>query len=307
LFDQQTTGYRLINGESDGWPGFVLDRYDSTLVLKLYSVASLARLEEVAGVIESVLRPERLVLRLSRNIQSIAGNRFNMQDGQVLRGSALQESVVFLESGLQFEADVLRGQKTGFFLDQRENRRRVETLARGRRVLNTFSHTGGFSLYAARGGAASVTDLDLSKRALAGAKRNYTLNRSLPDVARCRHESICADAFEWLDQPAVEKFDMIILDPPSLAKRESERAGAIRAYGRLATSGVRLLGKAGVLVAASCSAHVKSEEFFDAVRGAVIGSRRPFKEIARTAHAADHPAAFAEGHYLKCLYLQFEP
>src|SRR5204863_326174 len=127
--------------------------------------------------------------------------------------------IVFLESGLRFEADVVRGQKTGFFLDQRENRRRVESLARGRTVLNAFSFSGGFSLYAARGGAKSATDLDLSAHALAAAERNFTLNQREPEVARCRHELLQADAFDWLARNAGRKFDLIVLDPPSLAKR----------------------------------------------------------------------------------------
>jgi len=153
LFDERTTGYRCVNGESDGWPGLVLDRYDSTLVLKLYTAAWLPRLEEVTELINTQLPNERMVLRLSRNIQDAALGRFARNDGQMLRGPSPDGPVIFLESGLRFEADVLRGQKTGFFLDQRENRREVETLARGRRVLNAFSFSGGFSVYAARGGA----------------------------------------------------------------------------------------------------------------------------------------------------------
>ena len=129
----------------------------------------------------------------------------------------------------------MRGQKTGFFLDQRENRRHVESLARGRTVLNAFSFSGGFSLYAARGGARSVTDLDVSAHALASAKRNFALNESKPAIARCPHETVQADTFEWLAANPGRQFDLVILDPPSLAKREVERPSAIHAYGRLAT------------------------------------------------------------------------
>src|ERR1019366_6189332 len=126
--------------------------------------------------------------------------------------------ILFQENGIRFEADVVRGQKTGFFLDQRENRREVETLAHGLRVLNAFSFSGGFSVYAARGGAASVTDLDISAHALESAKRNFALNKNFPGVAACRHETVQADAFEWIEKTA-EKFDLIVLDPPSLAQR----------------------------------------------------------------------------------------
>ena len=242
MFDEQTTGFRWINGESDGWPGLVLDRYDRTLVLKLYTAAWLPRLEEIAGLITARLRPERIVLRLSRNIQEYAKRQFGKADGVILSGPPLEGPVTFLETGLRFEADVLHGQKTGFFLDQRENRRQVEALARGRAVLNAFSFSGGFSLYAARGGARSVTDLDLSAHALAGAKRNFALNATNASVASCRHELVQADAFEWLKQQPGRRFDLVILDPPSLAKREIERPGAIRAYGGLASSGIEHLG-----------------------------------------------------------------
>jgi 23S rRNA (cytosine1962-C5)-methyltransferase len=205
---------------------------------------------------------------------------------------------------LCFEADVLRGQKTGFFLDQRENRRQVEALARRRDVLNAFSFSGGFSLYAARGGARSVTDLDLSAHALAGAKRNVALNAANASVALCRHELVQADAFEWLKQPPGRTFDLVILDPPSLAKREVERSGAIHAYWRLALSGIEHLRPGGILVACSCSAHVTAEEFFEAVRRSAVGTGRSFEELRTTRHAPDHPATFTEAEYLKAIYLR---
>jgi 23S rRNA (cytosine1962-C5)-methyltransferase len=306
LFDAQTTGYRWINGESDGWPGLVLDRYGTALVLKLYTAAWLPRLDEIAALITETLQPERMVLRLSANIQGTARKIFGKEDGLFLFGDARDACATFRESGLRFEADIQRGQKTGFFLDQRENRRMVESLARGREVLNAFSFTGGFSLYAARGGARSVTDLDLSEHALAGAKRNFALNQNVPTIAACRHETIRADAFEWLKRSPRRQFDLVILDPPSLARRESERAGAITAYGRLAQLGIKRLRRGGVLVAGSCSAHVSSDEFFDAVRRAARGSGKKFSELQTTRHAADHPATFAEAEYLKCIYLKVD-
>jgi 23S rRNA (cytosine1962-C5)-methyltransferase len=304
LFDEQTTGFRWINGESDGWPGLVLDRYDRTLVLKLYTAAWLPRLEEITGLITGRLRPERIVLRLGRKIQEPAKHQFGKADGEILTGPPLGGPATFLETGLRFEADVLRGQKTGFFLDQRENRRQVESLARGRGVLNCFSFSGGFSLYAARGGARSVTDLDLSAHALAGAKRNFALNAANASVASCRHELVQADAFVWLNQTPERRFDLVILDPPSLAKRESERSGAIRAYGRLASSGIEHLTSGGILVACSCSAHVTAEEFFEAVRRSAVNAGRRFEELRTTRHAPDHPATFKEAEYLKAIYLR---
>ena len=307
LFDAQTPGHRCISGESDGWPGLVLDRYDTTFVLKLYSAAWLPRVGEVVGWLREALQPERLVLRLSRNIQSLAEKEFNLREGQMLIGDAPQGPVVFLETGIRFEAEVIRGQKTGFFLDQRENRRRVETLAAGRDVLNAFSFSGGFSLYAARGGARSTTDLDISSHALDSARRNFALNAADPHIAACRHECAQADTFDWLAASTRADFDLIVLDPPSLAKRETERAGAIQAYRRLTLLGLPRLRPGGILVAASCSAHVSAPEFHDAVLDALRSSRRKFVELVRTAHAPDHPATFPEAQYLKCVFARLEP
>jgi 23S rRNA (cytosine1962-C5)-methyltransferase len=308
LFDAQTTGYRLIHGESDGWPGLVLDRYDTTLVLKLYTAAWLPRLADTLALLQEKVSCERIVLRLSRNIQTIAEKQYQQCDGKVIFSEpAVPEAgapVVFLENGLRFEADVVRGQKTGFFLDQRENRREVETLAQGRRVLNAFSFSGGFSVYAARGGAAAVTDLDISAHALAAAQRNFALNKDCPGVAACHHETAQGDAFEWL-AASTAKFDLAVLDPPSLAKRATEREGALRAYERLATLGIARLAPGGILVAGSCSAHVPAEEFFEVIRRAAAKLERKFVELKTLRHPPDHTATFKEGEYLKVIYLRF--
>jgi 23S rRNA (cytosine1962-C5)-methyltransferase len=228
----------------------------------------------------------------------------SIHDGEIVFGLRLNDPVIFRETGLRFEADVLRGQKTGFFLDQRENRRHVESLARGRSVLNAFSFSGGFSLYAARGGATSVTDLDISAHALAGAKRNFALNCASESVRRCKHELVQADAFEWLSANKRREFDLIILDPPSFAKRESGRRRALRAYQRLVAPGIKHLARGGVLVACSCSGHVTAEEFFDAVRASAKKSGRRFEELRTARHAPDHPATFKEADYLKAIYLK---
>jgi 23S rRNA (cytosine1962-C5)-methyltransferase len=304
LFDAQTTGYRLIHGESDGWPGLVLDRYDTTLALKIYTAAWLPRLEETVSLIKEKIPCERIILRLSRNIQAIAEKQFQLRDGQVLSGSIPSTPVIFSENGIHFEADVLRGQKTGFFLDQRENRAEVEKLSHGKKVLNAFSFSGGFSVYAARGGATFVTDLDISAHALESAKRNFALNQDFPGVTNCRHETVQADCFDWLGKTS-EKFDLIILDPPSLAKRAAEREGAIHAYEHLNSIGIQKLSLDGILVAGSCSAHVSAAEFFDAVRRAAAKSGRKFSELKVSRHPSDHPANFKEAEYLKVIYLKF--
>jgi 23S rRNA (cytosine1962-C5)-methyltransferase len=304
LFDAQTTGFRWINGESDSWPGMVLDRYADTLVLKLYTSAWLPHLVELQTILKEQLEPQRIVLRLSRNIQEAVARGFGKKDGEVLFGETLDGPVVFRETGLQFEADVLQGQKTGFFLDQRENRRRIEKLSKGRNVLNAFSFSGGFSLYAARGGATGVTDLDISKHALESGQRNFELNKFIRAVADCTRDSIQADAFEWLGQNHRRKFGLMILDPPSLARREAERAGALRAYSRLTTLGLAHLLPGGILLACSCSAHVRADEFFEAVRNAASKSQRKFQELETATHPPDHPATFQEAEYLKAIFIQ---
>src|SRR4051812_20831803 len=285
LFDQQTTGYRCIHGENDGFPGLVLDRYGETLVLKIYTPAWRDRIHEIVPLLTS----PKIVLRTSRNL--------NMRDGELLCGD-VDGPIQFLENGLRFEADVLRGQKTGFFLDQRQNRKIVATLARDRDVLNAFSFSGGFSVYAARGGATSVTDLDISAHALASARRNFALN----NLEEARHETIQADTFQFLAAKPTRRFGVIILAPPSLAKRDSEKPGALRAYRKLVESTLPWLSSNGILVAASCSAHVTPEEFFATVINATRGSN--LKEFRRTENPPDHPATFPEARYLKCIYLQ---
>jgi 23S rRNA (cytosine1962-C5)-methyltransferase len=282
----------------------VLDRYDTALVLKIYTAAWLPRLAEILELFKGKIPCDGIVLRLSRNIQTLAEKQFQRCDGQVLFGSTPEGPIIFSENGVRFEADVLRGQKTGFFLDQRDNRAEVEKLARGKKVLNAFSFSGGFSVYAARGGAQSVTDLDISAHALESAKRNFALNQNFPGVSACCHEVVQADTFAWLPACA-EKFDLIVLDPPSLAKRAAEREGAIRAYEKLNSLGIEKLARGGILVAGSCSAHVSAVEFFDAVRRAAAGSGRKFSELKMLQHPPDHPAGFKEAEYLKVIYLKF--
>ena len=292
-----TDGARLINGESEGFPGLVADIYAGTLVVKIYAASWLARWEEIEDVFREVFRPQHLILRLSRNITQYAAS---MGFTEGFRSEPGEETVVFSENGIRFEAAVLKGQKTGFFLDQRDNRSRVEQLAAGRDVLNVFSFTGGFSLYAARGGARSVTDLDISRHALDSAARNYSLNPSLAGVKRF---AVQADAFRWLEESG-ENYDLIITDPPSLAKRESEREGAARAYARLNLAALRRLRTGGLLIAASCSAHVSTEEFYGAVEVALQENGLPFCELWRYGHATDHPAAFREAEYLKAVCVE---
>lgn len=294
LMAEETDGMRLIHGESEGFPGLVVDGYSDVLVVKVYAGGWLTKWREVEEVFREVFSPRYLVMRTSRNLAAMA-EELGMKEGYV--GEAGPEVVVFRESGLWFEADVVKGQKTGFFLDQRENRKLVGEMAMGRDVLNVFSFTGGFSVYAARGGARSVTDVDISGYALRGAERNFRLNAEGGGV---EYEGIQEDAFRWMDgNPG--RYDLIVVDPPSLAKKEGEREGALRAYERLNRNAVGMLRAGGVLVAASCSAHVGREEFYELVGEVMRGSGREWEELWRSGHALDHPAGFKEAEYLKAM------
>ncbi len=302
--DPQTTGYRLVHGENDGLPGLVIDRYEETCVLKLDTPAWVPHLNDVLAALQTAVSPSRVVLRLSRSVQALEDGLYGLKDGVVLWGEPLREPIYFLENGLRFEVEPRQGQKTGFFLDQRENRARVETLAQGKRTLNVFAYTGGFSLYAARGGAPEVVSLDISQPALAAAARNFKLNQQFPGVAAAAHELLLGDAFRALAQLQANrrKFALVIIDPPSFARQQQEVPQALAAYRRLTRLGLGVLRPGGVLVIASCSSRVTAEQFFNVVRETAQAEKRPLQEIARTFHPLDHPVRFPQGAYLKCLF-----
>lgn len=293
---QGTTGYRLLHGENDGLPGLIVDRYADTLVIKLYTAAWLPHLRHILSALDVLLPGSRWVLRLSRSVPE----QYGLHDGLILRGDALDGPIRFTENGLSFFADVLHGHKTGFFFDQRENRARVGQLAQNRRVLDVFAYTGGFSAYAAHGGAASVLSTDLSEPALAAAAHNVALNRQ----ADVQHETLAGDAFDVLEglRKQQRRFDLLVIDPPSFAKQASEVPRALAAYERLLEAALPLLVADGVLAMASCSSRVSADDFFAALHRAAQRNGRPLHETERTGHALDHPIGFAEGAYLKCLY-----
>ena len=224
-----TTGYRLVHGENDELPGLVIDRYDATLVIKLYSLAWVPWLPELRAALAEVCPSACIVLRLSRELLQRPEFLYGLESGDVLAGPVPAGPVPFNENGLRFEADVLRGQKTGFFFDQRDNRARVGKLAAGRRTLNVFAYTGGFSLYAARGGAPEVLSLDASAPALAAAERNFALNRDLPAVAAARHTVLAADAFAALAESARARGALRPGDRRSAGARQARRRGGRRA------------------------------------------------------------------------------
>lgn len=301
---RRTTGYRLVHGENDGLPGFVVDRYAETLVIKLYTEAWVPHLRDVLAALTEIAPVERLVLRLGRVMQDHPQHLHGLEDGGILSGPPLDDPVLFWENGLRFEADPIRGHKTGFYLDQRENRARVEPLAGGKDVLNVFAYTGAFSVYAARGGARTVVDVDASAPALAAAERNLAHNRHVPAVASAQHETVVGDAFETLARmgESGRRFDLVIVDPPAFARARAQVDRALSAYRSLTELSLRVLSPGGTLVQASCLSRVDAEAFFAAVHGAARRAGRPLRELERTGHPLDHPVTFDEGAYLKCLF-----
>jgi len=308
LFESDTTGFRLVHGENDGLPGLVIDCYGESLVAKLDTAAWVPHLATIVPLLLELFPAERVVLRLSRQVQRKTDALYGLRDGQIIVGSPLKEPVVFQENGLMFEADLVKGQKTGFFLDQRDNRARVAAIVNEnlnlKQVLNVFAYTGGFSIYAASGGAKSVLDIDISKPALFAANRNFKLNDHIKTVNQAEHETINGDAFQILVrlEKARRQFDLVVIDPPSFARRQTEVTQAVNAYGRLVYQGLAVLRPGGVLVMASCSSRVNAEVFFKEVYKSAGRARRVLKEIARTGHPLDHPVTFPEGAYLKCLF-----
>jgi 23S rRNA (cytosine1962-C5)-methyltransferase len=304
LLATNTDGYRVVHGENDQLPGLVIDRYADTLVVKLYSAAWVPRLRQVLPPAVEALRPARVLLRLSRAVARERERLSGLEDGALLGGAPPSDAVVFRENGLRFECDPVRGQKTGFFLDQRDNRARVGERSRGRDVLNVFSYSGGFSLYAARGGATRVTSLDVSRPALDAAERNFALNEDVDAVRACVHDTICADAFDALESLADDgrQWDVVVVDPPSFAQRKDDVERALRSYRRLARLGLAVTRPGGLLVLASCSSRVTAEAFRENAEAAARDERRSFVVEEETGHALDHPIEFAEGAYLKCLF-----
>ncbi len=297
-----TTGYRVIHGENDGMSGLILDRYAGTFVLKLYTAAWLPHLATLVPILRRELQPERLILRLSRDV---AGKRlFGLHEGVALIGEAPAGPVLFNEHGLRFEADVIHGQKTGHFLDQRDNRKKVRPLAKGASVLDLFACTGGFSVSAAAGGAKSVHSVDLSSAALDAAKRNMTHNEFIKAIHDCHHTTQTGDVFDVLKTFGEQRrlFDIVVVDPPSFARRQSDHDRAIHAYRRLTRLALELVENGGILVQSSCSSRVTNDEFFEGIHSAAASTPYRISEMLRTTHPADHPVSFPEGAYLKTLF-----
>jgi len=295
-----TTGYRLVHGENDGLPGVIADRYGGFAVLKLYS----AGLTPHRAHIVEALRQE------AKGLAGVFGRDEIPRDeesdeaapqGRVLWGAEPPERIEIDEHGMKLLVDVRRGQKTGMFLDQRENRRLVRDLSAGRGdALNLFGYTGGFSVAAALGGARHVVTIDVDRDAIVLARENFRVNGLDP----ADHAFASEDAFEILKRYKAQgrQFDLVVCDPPAFAKSQKAVAAAVAGYASLNRAALHVLAPGGLLVTASCSARVSPEMFQDAVKEAAYKTHIDLQLVEDRRQPPDHPVApqFREGRYLKC-------
>jgi 23S rRNA (cytosine1962-C5)-methyltransferase len=290
---------RVVFGESDGLPGLVVDRYGDLLVVQVLT-AGMERLRgALVDALRRVLGPRAIYERSDASARKLEG--LELRAGFAWGGG--ETGVWFREGDLDFFADVAAGQKTGFFLDQRENRQAVGTLARDREVLDCFCYSGGFSVSAAGGRAASVVGVDISPEALSWAERAAARNGL---AARCAF--LAANAFDQLrafDRQG-RRFGMVVLDPPAFTKGRAALAGALRGYKEINLRAMRLLAPGGILATCSCSYHVEAPTFLEMLRSAAADARREFRLLDFRTQAADHPILLAakETQYLKCAILE---
>lgn len=295
-YDQSDGGARLIFSEGDQLSGLIVDRYGDCLSIMVTGLAMAVRLDSIVELLSERLRPKAVFLRSERGIAQIEG--IQLSDG-LIRGQQPDGPIFISENGLRFGVDLGVGQKTGFYLDQRENRRAAAAYMRGRRVLDMFCYSGGFSLAAvALGQAKEVLGVDGSERAVALARANAQLN----GLAGVHFEQ--ADCFEKLDELLAggERFGAVVLDPPKFARSRQSVNDALRAYHRLNRVGVDLLEPGGILVTCSCSGHVTREDFLYMLSGVAQQSGRDIQVLEQRGAAADHPIAATclETEYLKC-------
>jgi 23S rRNA (cytosine1962-C5)-methyltransferase len=287
---------RLVFSEGDGLSGLTVDRYARWLVVQFTALGLARRRDLLADLLVELLRPGGIYLRTERGIRQLEG--LELQDGP-LWGSVPEAPVPIEEGGLRFLVNLAEGQKTGFYLDQRDNRRAVAPLTAGRRVLDAFCYTGGFGLHAARAGAASVLGLDVSEPALALARENARLN-GLENLTFQRD-----DGFAGLDALARsgQKFGAVVLDPPKFARDRHAVEEALRGYGRLQTLALRLLEPDGILVTCCCSGLITQDMLTNLLAQLATDQRRDLQILERRGQAADHPvsASCLETNYLKCL------
>ncbi len=292
--------YRLVHGEGDYLPGLVIDCYGSTAVMQAHSVGMHVCRNEICQALVQVMgdRIANVYYKSETTLPYKAD--LHQENGFLVGGDA---SNVAMENGLKFHIDWLRGQKTGFFVDQRENRSLLEQYAKGKSVLNMFCYTGGFSVYAMRGDAKQVHSVDSSAKAIELTNDNVALN--YPGDAR--HEAFCEDAFKYLDEHD-QQYDLIVLDPPAFAKHRAALRNALKGYTRLNVKGLQRIKKGGILFTFSCSQVVTKDNFRNAVFTAAAQVGRKVRILHQLHQPADHPINIyhPEGEYLKGLVLYVE-
>ena len=292
--------YRLVHGEGDNLPGLVIDCYGKTAVMQAHSVGIHVCRKEIAAALVEVMgsRIENIFYKSETTLPFKAD--LGQENGFLYGGSA---DNIAVENGLKFHVDWLKGQKTGFFIDQRENRSLLESYAKDRSVLNMFCYTGGFSFYAMRGGARLVHSVDSSEKAIELTKENVEMN--FPGDKR--HQAFCEDAFKFMDEND-DKYDLIILDPPAFAKHRSALRNALRGYTRINVKAFERIKKGGILFTFSCSQVVTKENFRNAVFTAAAMTGRKVRILHQLHQPADHPINIyhPEGEYLKGLVLYVE-
>lgn len=296
------TTYRLVHGEGDNLPGLVIDCYGKTAVMQAHSVGMHVSRMAIAKALKEVMG-DRLDHVYYKSETTLPFKANLGQENEFILGGPTDEDLT-TENGLRFHVDWLRGQKTGFFVDQRENRALLEHYAKGRTVLNMFCYTGGFSVYAMRGGASQVHSVDSSAKAVELTNANVALNFPPEDH---RHEAFCEDAFKYLDSHD-DKYDLIILDPPAFAKHRGALRNALKGYTRLNVKGFQRIRKGGILFTFSCSQVVSKEHFRQAVFTAAAQAGRKVRILHQLHQPADHPINIyhPEGEYLKGLVLYVE-
>jgi 23S rRNA (cytosine1962-C5)-methyltransferase len=297
---QHSTGLRLIHGESDGLPGLVVDQYGDVLVMQIGSAGAERWRDTCADILQEMCNPVCIYERSDSDSRALEGLP---ERNNVLHGN-LPESLIIVEHGLHFAVDVAHGQKTGFYLDQRNNRELIGTLAQDKDVLNCFCYSGGFSLYALRGGAKSVLSIDSSNEALQLAQHNVELN----GLDASRAEWQCIDVFQALRKLRDQnrKFDLIILDPPKFAPTAAFAEKAARGYKDINLLGFKLLRPGGMLATYSCSGGINDDLFQKIIAGAALDAGVGAHIIHKLHAAPDHPILlnFPEGAYLKGLILR---
>ena len=302
LLDAGHTACRILHGESDGLPGVIADRYGDVVVLQCLSAGAARWREEIAAALVEATGARCVYERSDADVRTLEG--LPPRTGPVL-GTLPDDGVAIVEDGIAYGVDVAHGQKTGFYLDQRDNRRTVRGHAEGQRVLNAFCYTGGFSLAALAGGAASVLSIDSSGDALQMARANLARNPSL-DATRAQWNE--ADVFAELRslRDAGATFDMIVMDPPKFAPTAAHAERAARAYKDINLLAFKLLTEGGLLATFSCSGGISADLFQKIVAGAALDANVDAQIVARLTASADHPVAlnFPEGDYLKGLLLR---